>query len=99
MFAVIAEQPGAVAGAGIGPSTRSLTVTVCATSGAKPTAPFHVKPGANGPGAPVHGIAPLAAPSVVAGSPRINIPVQAVGVGQEGRPLRPPIQTAGRRKT
>jgi hypothetical protein len=54
-------------------------VTIVAISGARPTAPFHVNAGAYGlAGAPVHGVAPLVAPSVVAGSPRVSVPENGV---------------------
>jgi hypothetical protein len=51
-----------------------LTVTVLATSGVRPTAPFHVNNGLTAGGfAGAHGAAPLVAPSVVAGSPRVSV--------------------------
>jgi hypothetical protein len=68
----------------------SVMVTRCAMSGYRPTAPFHVNAGTNGPGAPVHGVAPLVAPSVVAGSPRVSVPgyglLKILGNWDEGRP-------------
>jgi hypothetical protein len=85
--AAVVGQPGTVATAGavlvIGPSSRLETVTTCAMSGVKPTAPFHLKLAAvSGKATP--GEPPLRAPSVVAGSPRCSVPVQVVGVGQFG---------------
>jgi hypothetical protein len=77
--APVVGQPGAVVGKAKGPSRRLVTVTICVISGARPTAPFHVNAGVNGAGAPVHGIAPLDAPSVVAGSPRTSaVPLYGV---------------------
>src|SRR5215472_794389 len=61
-----------------GPSTRSDRAVVCTTSGARPTAPFQV----NGPPVlPDPGDAPLAAPSLVAGSPGLSGAELALGNG------------------
>src|ERR1700758_279117 len=73
-----AAPPGAQWGAARGavrlPAMTSVTVTMFGMSGARPTAPFHVNPGAYGPGEPVHGALPAVAPSLVAGSPRVSVP-------------------------
>jgi hypothetical protein len=65
------------------PSTRSLTFTIVAISGVKPTAPFQLK-SAVAAGTAVPGEAPLIAPSEVAGSPRINGFLQLVSLVQPG---------------
>jgi hypothetical protein len=62
----------------------SLTVTIVAMLGAKPTAPFQAKVGAYGLGEPVHGELPAVAPSVVAGSPGTKGVVQVELVAQPG---------------
>src|ERR1700719_1117778 len=74
VLAVGAGQVVAVPGAGRVPSTMSVTVTSCAISGVRPTAPFQVN--AVPVPTPTPGEEPLVAPSVVAGSPRTS------GVGQ-----------------
>jgi hypothetical protein len=70
------QLPAVVSGvvAGNGPWMRLATVTRDdAISGVKPTAPFQVNIGLVAAGFPVaHGAAPLVAPSVVAGSPRVS---------------------------
>src|SRR5271167_5048694 len=71
--AVVVGQPGTVAGPATGPSRRLLTVTIDEISGAKPTAPFQVN-AADVSGTARPGEAPLVAPSVVAGSPRVSVP-------------------------
>src|SRR3974390_1040717 len=78
VLAVGAGQPGAVPGEGIGPSTRAVTVTIrAAVSKGKPTAPFQLN-GAAPAGKAVPGEKPVVAPSVVAGSPRTNVPLNGV---------------------
>src|SRR5580700_4555266 len=74
----VVQVPAVVAGVvtGNGPSSRLATVTVCATSGARPTAPFHVNEAAAVP--PDPGAAPLLAPSLVAGSPGTSVPGETV---------------------
>jgi hypothetical protein len=72
--AVVEGQPGMVAGEATGPSTRSLTVTRYAISGARPTAPFHRNIGLIAGLLGAHGEAPVVAPSVAAGSPRVSVP-------------------------
>src|SRR5579864_4364321 len=73
-----AAQLGAARGLVRGPSMMSVTVTMFGMSGARPTAPFQVNAAAavlNGvAGEPGQGRAPVAAPSVVAGSPRVSVP-------------------------
>jgi len=85
--AVVLGQPGTVAGAATGPSTMSLTVTIVAMLGAKPTAPFHENPVAGAGGQTVYGEAPLVAPSVVAGSPGSNGVLQVELVAQPSHGL------------
>ncbi len=53
----------------------SVMVTMFGMSGARPTAPFHENGGTTVPVVtPTPGEAPLVAPSVVAGSPRVSVP-------------------------